>query len=130
MAKSDPGPGDENLMGGGELRVTADDVIGSDLSESLDLDLYGRTALYSVPETVSGDSELYIMDPVVDHSEKAVKEFAGLFSDADLLVPGSYYNDVAYFIPAETGFRGDEHVETSWGYVDDERDKYFLISDN
>ena len=130
MARSDPLPGDENLMGDGEPCVTEDRAVGLDLSESLDLGLYGRTALYSVPGTVSGDSELYVMDPVVDHSEKAIKEFAGLFSDADLLVSGSYYNDVAYFIPAETGFKGDEHVQTSWGVIEGERDKYFLISDN
>lgn len=130
MAKSDPGYEERSLLDERQLRISADNVIGSDLSKNLDIGRYDRKAVYSVPGIVSGGSELYVMDPVVDHSEKAIEEFAALFSDADLLVPSSYYNDVAYFIPFETGFKGDEHVETSWGYVEGERDKYFLISDS
>jgi len=130
MAKSDPGSGERSFLGQKHLPDTVDNVIGSDLSEGLDLDSYGRKAFYSVPRTASGNSDLYVMDPEVDHSAEAVQEFAALFSDADLLLPASYYHDVAYFIPSETDFKGDEHVETSWGYIEDQRDKYFLISDN
>ena len=130
MAKSDSGNDQTNLMNGESFQPLEENVLGPDLSKRLNLDFYNRKELYSGPEAVSGNSDLYIMDAEASHSENAIQEFAELFKQGDLLVPSSNYSDVAYFIPFGTGFKADEHVETSWGYVQGERDKYFLISDS
>lgn len=104
--------------------------VGENLAEELSLAAYDRGEVYTISGEGSGNSDLYILDPKVDHRDEAIEEFAALFSSAALLVSDSDYNDVAWFIPSEEGFQVDEHVSTSWGYVEDERDKYFLISDN
>mgnify|MGYP006282653541 FL=1 len=130
MAKADPGSDSNDIQYNSNTNVSGNINVGEDLAEELNLGDYNRAEVYTISGEGSGGSELYILDPKVDHNEEAIEEFAALFSEADLLVPSSDYYDVAWFIPRNTGFQADQHLSTSWGYVEGEREKYFLISDN
>ncbi|MFP4038494.1 MAG: hypothetical protein ACLFTA_01775 [Candidatus Nanohaloarchaea archaeon] len=130
MAQADSGPAEDNPDVEEDVYSSGSVDIDSRLVEGLGIDEYDDVELYSMPGDVSGSADLHVLDPGVDHEDTALKKFAALFSDSDLLVPYSNYYGVAISIPSDTGFQADKHLNARWGCVEDERDKYFLVSDD